>query len=117
MIFNRKRLRQWREVLQEEEKEMSWRDRLKLAAAILYHGLRIPFRKSDRRIFWAKMRHCHKCPVFDRTLHRCRPWTGAVLTGCGCYTPWLALSTHVCWLDLRNGGGWLSAIKQRGLLR
>lgn len=113
-IVNAKRFRQWREVLEEEGKELGLREKLLLLGTLLYHALRLPFRRQDRRVFWTKMRHCHKCPVFDKTLHRCRPWTGSD-SGCGCFSPWLALSTDVCWIDLRNGGGWLHALKRRGL--
>lgn len=83
--------KQWLEVLAEEGKNLTWRDWLGMA----WLGLWIPF-TSDRKLWRARMRACRKCPIYDQTLRRCRPFTGSPL-GCGCFTPLKAMTTAQCW--------------------
>ena len=41
---------------------------------------------------------CQRCPLYDRGMRRCRPWSSSKL-GCGCYVPFLALA----WRPYRGG--------------
>lgn len=50
----------------------------------------------DRSRFYTRLRICHRCPLFDRGLKRCRPFTGSDL-GCGCYVPFKAKCPDPCW--------------------
>jgi hypothetical protein len=47
-------------------------------------ALKMPFVR--RRLARERYRTCWKCPVFDRSLRRCRPYSGAP-QGCGCWMP------------------------------
>lgn len=64
---------------------------------IAWSAVKLPFSRS--RVPWRqKMRACYRCPIFDRELKRCRPYSGAKL-GCGCYTPFLALVEDRCFAN------------------
>ncbi len=96
-----KRYREWREVIEEEERNIGFTGWLHMA----WVALRIPF---VRRAEWRrKMRICRGCPVYDRTMKRCRPFTGSDY-GCGCYVPLLAMGAKECWGDQNFPGsvGW-----------
>lgn len=45
---------------------------------------------------------CERCPIFDRTLKRCRSKDGR---GCGCYVPFKALAPVDCWLREQDPSG------------
>lgn len=51
----------------------------------------------DKITFRRRMRKCQACIVYDRTLKRCRPYSGAE-QGCGCYVPFKAV--------LSGASGW-----------
>ncbi len=53
------------------------------------------FGRTDR-VWRQKIRVCRKCLLFDRTLKRCRPFSGSPL-GCGCYVPYMAKVKKHCW--------------------
>lgn len=79
-----KRFSEWLETIIEEENSASWRNWTALfwdMGKFFVTGIFI----RDRH-WHEKMRACYRCPVFDRTLHRCGPWTGSPL-GCHCYLP------------------------------
>lgn len=74
----------------------------------------------DRVTWRRRMRHCPKCPLYDRGLHRCRPFTGSEF-GCGCFVPFLAMVPlpypEGCWADAYLSGqleGWGANEKCRG---
>lgn len=53
-----------------------------------------------------RLRACQGCPVYDKSLKRCRPFTGAPW-GCGCYVPYIALGDKPCWARGRlPDAGW-----------
>lgn len=86
------RWREWLEVLAEEQRRLTWRDWLGMA----WLGLKIPF-TVDRALWRQRMRSCGKCPIFDRSLHRCRPFSGSPF-GCGCHVIVKAMAPAAkCW--------------------
>lgn len=58
-------------------------------------------RKLDSRSWRRRQAACYRCPVFDKTLKRCRPYTGANI-GCGCYTPYRLMSPDPCLRELAS---------------
>lgn len=94
--FKRKRFAEWLSVLDEEQRTLRWRDKLAMLWKMALAGTRLG---SVSRAEWrAKMKKCPKCPIFDKSLHRCRPFSGSPL-GCGCLTIFLALSDKECFAD------------------
>ena len=59
------------------------------------------FRKVDKRVWRRRQAACYRCPVFNKSLKRCRPYTGA-LVGCGCYTPYRLMSPDPCLRELAS---------------
>lgn len=107
MGFRWKRYVEWKEVLVEEKKSASL---LSLLAKMLWVFIKgIPNLKENRRTWRHKMRTCRACPIFDRGMKRCGPYTGSPL-GCKCYTPLLAVFKRHCWatenLPNDSGLGW-----------
>jgi hypothetical protein len=47
----------------------------------------------DRRIWRIRVKACHRCPIYDPVMKRCRPRNGSKL-GCGCYVPYLAMEVR-----------------------
>ena len=83
-----KRLREWLAVVDEEFKVIGFRE--------VWHMIKgACFRKVDKRVWKRRQAACYRCPVFDKTLKRCRPYTGSPL-GCGCYTPYRLMSPDPC---------------------
>lgn len=99
------RLREWALVLRIEGRTQSkWSLMTHLISALLKG--RIVNGKTWRK----RVRTCHRCPVYDSVLKRCRPKNDSPL-GCGCYVPFLALLSPGCWgcENLRHkipGFGW-----------
>lgn len=93
-----KRVDQWLEVLEEESHQMDrrawWNMMLAGARVALVHP--VPDFEFRRR-----MRICRACPVYDREMKRCRPYTGSP-DGCGCYVPFKALDNRPCPARLLN---------------
>lgn len=87
--FKLSRYRQWVEVLREERRVLTVK---MLVLAI--RGLRR--RPLLRQAMACRIRTCHRCPLYDRSLRRCRPYSGSPL-GCGCYVPFLAATAEHCW--------------------
>jgi hypothetical protein len=96
--LNLNKWKQWREVLAEERRNLGWRDWLGMVRL----GLTIPF-VADRKLWRSRLRICHKCPLFDHTLRRCRPYTGSPY-GCGCWMPLKAI-TGPCWGRVHSQNG------------
>lgn len=56
-----------------------------------------------REDYFHRLMICHRCPIFDRKLKRCRKGE----SGCGCYVPFKALAPVDCWLrELDANAGW-----------
>lgn len=91
------RVLSWTAVLEEEELEMTagtyWT--MVKAAFNAFLGPR-GYRDIARRL-----KTCRKCPIFDPSLNRCRPYTGSNL-GCGCYVPYKVTGPGPCWGKERN---------------
>lgn len=104
--FKPQRFREWREVLNEEKKRASL---VRLMATMAWTALKgLPHLRENRRQWRSKMRMCRRCPIYDRGLHRCRPYTGSPL-GCGCSVFFLALFKRHCWAKENlpgEGLGW-----------
>lgn len=101
-----RRYRQWLEVVREEGRELSWLD----VAIALLKGALVAFRNGarERELWRSRVRICYRCPVYDRGMRRCRPYTGSPL-GCGCWVPLIALFKDRCWGDevlSEEGIGW-----------
>lgn len=92
--FKPLRVRQWLEVLGEEQRAANPLERFKMVLKMIIIGMGLG--KVGRGIWRSRIRTCHGCPLFDSQMKRCRPWTGHP-SGCGCYTPFLALQAHGCW--------------------
>lgn len=91
-----KRVKEWREVLKEEGRSMGpkqwWHLLCEAGNAILY--------PVGRAKYTHRLTVCQRCPIYDRGLKRCRPYTGSAL-GCSCYVPYRAVSPAPCWLRER----------------
>lgn len=115
-IFNRKRFSQWRDVLEEESNQSGALALFRSMVWALVTGA-YPGRAEWRR----RMRTCPGCPVYDRGMKRCRPWTGSPV-GCGCFTPFKALVKRKgkgCWGDENIPGfqwGWEATRLHRAFL-
>lgn len=60
-------------------------------------------RAYARKNYIHRLTVCHRCPVFDRRLKRCRNGE----RGCGCYTPFKALAPVDCWSrETDKAAGW-----------
>jgi hypothetical protein len=91
--FKPKRFREWLAVVAEEGRQARWSAIALDMARVLLAGI---FSSPSTLSWFAKMRKCYRCPVFDRTMKRCRPWTGSPV-GCGCYMPFKALVSRHGW--------------------
>lgn len=91
------RFKEWREVLEEEGRTMTWRSWLHMAgeavAALIW--------PVNRSLYRHRIRTCMKCPLYDRGLRRCRPYTGSE-AGCGCFVPYRAQTPSPCWWRERD---------------
>lgn len=90
------RLNEWREVLKEEGRSMGpkqWWHLLREATRALLYPV-------SRNKYLHRLVTCHRCPLYDKQLKRCRPYTGAPV-GCGCFVPYRAVSPAPCWLRER----------------
>ena len=122
-IFLRpKRVCEWLEVVQRESGlRIGLREKVRLVGGLVMGGLkllagpwlrrirgdgRMSLRERKRR--WrARLMGCRGCPVYDRSLRRCRPYDGSSL-GCGCYVPYMAAVDRP-YVDRENrevGGCW-----------
>ena len=93
------RLVQWQRVVRMEGKTMTLKEKVAMLAKMARLAPRLAYKRLS--CWRAKMRRCAKCPIYDRELKRCRPYTGHPW-GCGCYTPFLALVEEKCWGDLNR---------------
>lgn len=91
------RYRQWREVLREELRVLTIMGKLRLGADIAKVILNKPASNSVSKLWRRRMKKCYRCPLFDRGLRRCGPWTGSPL-GCHCWMPLAALFKPHGWL-------------------
>ena len=56
-----------------------------------------------RKNYFQRLLICHRCPIFDKRLKRCRKGE----LGCGCYVPFKALAPVDCWLrETDKSAGW-----------
>lgn len=101
------RFTQFLAVLREEQRVLPWWDRVKLILSLVraVSGL-----GASRRLWRLRMRACHRCPIYDVQMKRCRPQTGHPF-GCGCFMPFKAVQKSAkCWarenLDPAAGIGW-----------
>lgn len=86
-----KKWAQWEEVLEIEAKVAPSKWQMLLLA------LKMPF--IPRWLAKERYGTCRLCPVFDRSLRRCRPYTGSDL-GCGCWMVlkvWAYFTRRGCW--------------------
>jgi hypothetical protein len=88
------RLVEWLAVVEEELKEIGFHEIWDMIRGAI-------FRKVDKRVWRQRQAACYRCPVFDKTLKRCRPYTGAPV-GCGCYTPYRLMSPDPCLRELSH---------------
>ena len=80
-----KRISEWVEVVREEGREVGF---FSVGWSVLRGALVVG---GVSRLEWRRrMGVCLRCPLYDRGMRRCRPWTGSKL-GCGCYVPYLGL--------------------------
>lgn len=96
------RIGQWREVLKEEGRSMGpkawWHLLCEAGNALLY--------PVGRDKYIHRLTICHRCPIYDKGLKRCRPYTGSNL-GCGCFVPYKAVSPSPCYArQLDPSLGW-----------
>ena len=101
--FKPARYRQWKELLLEEGRTAGWHN---LAWDILKALVR--GRLVSPKLWRARVRICTRCPIFSKTLHRCRPYPSSPL-GCGCTAFVVALTLPQCWAKEHlpdSGLGW-----------
>lgn len=94
--FKPSRYAEWQAVLVEEKRSQSLVSLLARMFLVFIKGL--PSLKENRRTWRAKMRVCAKCPIYDKALHRCRPYTGSP-AGCGCSVIFKAVFSKKCYAD------------------
>lgn len=94
--FKPARFRQWAETIEEEQRTLRWRDKLAMLWKMAIAGTRLG--AVSRKEWRTKMRKCPKCPIYDASIRRCRPFSGSPL-GCGCFVPWLGLADKECFAD------------------
>jgi hypothetical protein len=71
---------------------VTWRDWLQILKASV-SILRSPY---SQEMWYARMRICYKCPIFDKERKTCRPHPKSKM-GCGCYAPYKAMVKKDCW--------------------
>lgn len=102
----RQRYREWAEVLKEERQTMTFRQKISMVIDLVTKSVSV-FGKTDH-MWRRKMRICRNCIIYDRTMRRCRPYTGSDV-GCGCYVPFMAKVKKHCWATEnvpKEGIGW-----------
>jgi hypothetical protein len=82
--FKPVRFAQWLRIIKMEARTLTLKDALLAMWKMICHR-----GGAARRTWFIRMRTCHRCPIHDNELKRCRPFTGSPF-GCGCYTPFLA---------------------------
>jgi hypothetical protein len=90
------RLGEWVAVLRAERATIPWGAMLKLAFWYAVGRNRIDSKTALRRY-----RACNQCPIFDKNLLRCRPYTGSTV-GCGCFAVYAIVTKKRCWLRERG---------------
>ena len=94
--FKIDRFRELSAALRKEAKTQGAEMALSVAAAVWQTLTR---RGVGRAMWRARMRACHRCPVYDHKMRTCRKYD----LGCGCYMPLKArLWDAECW----TGFGW-----------
>ncbi len=100
--LKRKRFGEWLSDLRAEKPGISEFYLMgKLMVKIFFHPRPLELK---RKVYFRRLLICHHCPVFDKTLKRCRKGND----GCGCYVPFKALAPVDCWArekDARKGWG------------
>lgn len=91
-----RRYLEWLDVVAEEQRKLSVLSKLWLFTKLFYHGARVLFWPVTKARWFRRLRRCYRCPIFDRTMKRCRPYTGSDL-GCGCYMPFAAMTKKHGW--------------------
>lgn len=105
VVFNRSNLRLWVAVLEREGRERSLWAKGRLMAGILWQGLKISAGRGVTRAQWERrMAVCPTCPIFDASLHRCRPFDG-YKGGCGCFVKFIGL-VRVPYRGAAGAGCW-----------
>lgn len=92
-----KRFKEWREVLEEEGRWMKWKDWWHM----LDQTAKSILTPVGKNLYRHRLLTCQRCPIYDKGLKRCRPYTGSNL-GCGCFVPYRAKTPEPCWLRLRD---------------
>lgn len=90
------RVDQWLDLLEEESRVMTKKTWWDLFVAGLRVATLHPVKSKE---FKRRIRICERCPIYDRSMRRCRPYTGSP-DGCGCYVPFKALDDRPCWIRL-----------------
>ena len=102
-MFKLKRYKEWLAVLKEEFGSATVFDKLRL----LWSMVRVIGGKRGKEVV-RKYRCCNRCLLFDRSLRRCRPYSGCD-AGCGCYMPFKIIMGGGCWINEEYPGedaGW-----------
>lgn len=93
------RWRQWLDLVRIEGRNASLPHRLRFFFKLMraaFHLGGVP-----RSVWRFRIRHCWRCPVYNRELKSCRPYPGSKL-GCGCFAPLLAMTWKPypkgCWI-------------------
>lgn len=95
MILNRKRFSQWLLVAFIEGQRNGTIVKIRLLVTMLWAALAVHVAPHEWR---RRIRVCRKCPIYDRSIKRCRPSNDSDL-GCGCYVPFMAAHKKTCWAD------------------
>ncbi len=102
--------KEFRAVLAREQSKLTLWGKLALAVTLIRAALRIG--GVRRQQWYDRMKTCLDCPIYDKSLRRCRPFDGSS-HGCGCYVPFLALVKKPykagCWAKEHqpdSGLGW-----------
>lgn len=106
------RLWEWEKTLQDELGGVTWCERVKIITSMIKVAIGAILGLSggavDKSEWTRRMRCCGKCPIYNKSNRRCRPFKESVL-GCGCYMPYAAILKEQCWADdnlPEEGIGW-----------
>ena len=106
------RLWEWEKTLQDELGGVTWCERVRIITSMIKVAtgaiLGLNGGAVDKSEWTRRMRCCGKCPIYNKSNRRCRPFKESVL-GCGCYMPYAAILKEQCWADdnlPEEGIGW-----------
>jgi len=92
------RFKEWVQVVHGEGLRVPWG----LLFLDLVKGM-LGVRKIPFRVYYARLRKCYDCPIYDPFRRKCRSIYNPSL-GCGCYVPYKCMVKNGCWAWEKSDG-------------